>query len=241
MSAFGALTDHWGLLGDGEPLNGKAKIIASSKEPVAQNRTDAEDESGDIAASAFHGNSAASPGDRLFTTSVTYQLLPGQDLDLNTIEIGELETGKLIDSVTVTTQNSGGNPTIELSGMLGTEAIIAPTDFLNTFTLPDLTITGAMRAQLLGFTLTEGKLTGSSFTASLTMEQQEDGVGEPVAHGIRGGTTEVTADLVRITTAPAVAVAAGFTLTKGPGIDEGQAAWHTTNATAAGTLTRDAP
>ena len=239
--AFGALTDHWGLTGASAALENKAVVIASNKEPVAQNRTDAEDEYGDVAASAYHGNSA-SVESKLFETSVTYQLLPGQSVNLNTLKLGELASGTMADSLTVTTTNgTGGNPTIEISGMIGTEEVTAHGGLLNTFTLPSITITGAMRAQSLGFTITEGKLTGSSLTASVNMEQQDDGVGEPVAHGVRGGTWEVSADIVRITTAPAWTVDdEGLTETKAPGVDEGQASWHTTNATAAGTLTRDA-
>ncbi len=238
-AAFGAKTDHWGLIGAGKALENKAKVIASSEEPIAQNREDAQDENGDIAASAYYGNT----GGTLKEVSVTYQLISGQTVDLSTLNLGELEAGSIVDSLTATTQNGDQNPTIEISGRVGCETVetpATPANATNKFELPNISIVGAMRAQGLGFTVTEGKLTGSSLTASIEIAQDEDGEGEPVAHGVSGGTGEVSADIVRVTDAPTWTVDhESLTETKGPGEDEGQANWHTTNATAAFTVERE--
>jgi hypothetical protein len=65
-------------------------------------------------------------------------------------------------------------------------------------------------------------------------------VGEPVAHGISGGTGTINAELVKYNaSAPAWTVTlSGATQMKAPGADEGQAAFHTTTASAGFTLTR---
>jgi hypothetical protein len=99
--------------------------------------------------------------------------------------------------------------------------------------MPSVVITGAKRAQPLEFTVGEGcKLTGSSLSATLDLAQQEDGLGEPVAHGISGGVLAISADLVRVSAAPSWTPAVTWTETQAPGVDEGQAAYHTASAAA---------
>ena len=66
-SQFGAKTDHFGILADGEGTLGDVlEIIDSSATPDAQSRADA-DENGDIAAATWHGNT-----DGALTRSVEY-------------------------------------------------------------------------------------------------------------------------------------------------------------------------
>jgi hypothetical protein len=79
------------------------------------------------------------------------------------------------------------------------------------------------------------------------MAQQDNGLGEPIAHGISGGTGTVTAELVRVTAAPAWTVSTsspwstvGLTQTQAPSLEQGQAAYHVATATAQFTITRDA-
>ena len=101
--------------------------------------------------------------------------------------------------------------------------------------------TGAKRAQLLDFTIDAGsRLTGSGISATVDLAQTEDGEGEPVAHGISGGILTQTADLVRVTAAPAWTQGATWTETQTPGVDGGQAAYHTGSGAAEKILTRDA-
>lgn len=236
---FGARTDHFGLTDTGEALEGIANVIESSKVPMAQNRGDAQDENGDIAASAYYGNTAGN----LYQISNTYQLKSGQTLNLNTLKLGELTAGTSNDGViasevTADTINSD-LPTITFTGIYGADAIESPTGFENTFTLPSISITGAKRAQTLQFTTDEGKLTSSSFTASIEISDAQDGEGEIIAHGVSGGTMEISADFVGITTAPAWTVTGDFTETQAPGEEEPQADWETGSGTAAGILSRD--
>jgi hypothetical protein len=227
MSNFGALTDHFGL------ADTNLVLVASSKVPVASRRADAQDENGDIAASAFYGNSAG----ELFEVSNTYALKSGS-LDTGSLQIGEVSSGLVATTGEITTDN-GSWPQITLSGTLGAEDVCAVSGYENTFSFPSYTILGCKRAQPMGFTVTGGRLTGCILSGSIELAQQENGLGEPVAHGVSGGTVEVSADFVRTSTAPAWTVGAGLTETQAPGADEGQAAFHTASATAAGTLSRD--
>lgn len=240
-TSFGALTDHFGILDivkDEGTLGDVLELVESSKEPRAQERADAQDENEDIAASAYHGNSAG----KIYEASCTYALKSGT-LDLSDLNIGELTAGTLVETIEVSTSN-GAWPQITVSGYLGLETISAPENFTNKFTLPAISISGKKQAQAMGFIVAAGRLTGSAISFACTMAEQTDGVGEPVAHGVSGGTGEVTADFVRVTDAPAWALAAVIAdqdpgdevfmaeVTKAPGATEGQAAWHTTSAAA---------
>ncbi len=236
MSNFGALTDHWGILDIGT-LGDVLEITASSKTPDPQSRAEATDRNGDPAAATWHGNS---DGD-LYDASVTYTCKSGS-FSLNLLKGGEITAGSVITGIDVGTSNDGW-PTVTVTGKLGAEAITAPefpANSLNTWTMPDITITGAKRAQLLDFTVDAAcELTASGLTAALDLAQQEDGVGEPVAHGISGGLLTQTAELVRVTGACAWTKGASFTETQAPGADEGQAAYHTASAAAEKIWARD--
>jgi len=239
-TSFGALTDHFAILAL-EGMSDILELVGSSSVPRAQNRADAQDENEDIVASAYSGNSAK----EIKEVSCTYALKSGT-LDLSDLKIGELTPGTLATSLALTTAN-GAWPQLVVSGFLGLETIVAPTGFLNTFSLPAITVIGAKRAQLLGFTTSAGRMTGSSISFTCEMAEQLDGLGEPVAHGVSGGTGEVTAEFVRIDTQPAWALAVILTgttflaeVTQEPGTEEGQAAWHTSTAAAAFIVTRDA-
>lgn len=239
MSNFGALTDHFGLASAGGALETIGELVDSSETPVSQNRADAQDENGDIAASSYFGNTA---GD-LSEVSCTYAIISAT-LDTSDLKCGEITVGDdniVITSIEVSTEN-GGWPQVTVSGTKGTEAITAPTGFLNTYSLPAVSVKGMKQAQDIGFvtTASTGRLTGSSLSASVELAQQEDGLGEPVAHGVSGGTIEVSADWVYTTAEPEWTPTAGtFTETQAPAATQPQADFHTYNATAAGTLTRD--
>lgn len=241
MADFGALTDHFGILAISDGATGTLAdvltLVDSSKTPVAESRADANDENNDIAASTFYGAGA------LFEASSTFALTSG-DLDTALLLCGEIAVQKFIATVVIPTSNDGW-PQITVSGTLGAETMVAPSGALsNKFSLPSVTLTARKQAQQIGFTTGAGcKLTGATLSASVELAQQEDGLGEPAAHGVSGGTFEVSADFVRITAAPSWAVTApgiGLTETQAPGSAEGQAAYHTGTGTAAGTLTRDA-
>jgi len=243
-SSFGAITDHFDILttvhGSGT-LADILSLVASSKKPRAQNRADAQDENLDIAASAYHGNTAK----EISEVSCTYALKSGS-LPLTELSIGELAAQVFASSIAVTTAN-GAWPQIVVSGFLGLETMVAPTGKTNKFILPAITINGMKQAQLLGFTIAAGgRLTGSGITFNCEMAEQGDGLGEPVAHGVSGGTGSVTAEFVKVeATQPDWTLGAVLTgttflaaVTQEPGAEEGQAAWHTTSAEAQFILTR---
>jgi hypothetical protein len=231
-TSFGALTDHFAIL-EIAGMSDILKLVSSSKVPRAQERADAQDENEDIAASAYHGNSAG----EIYEISSTFALKSGT-LTLSDLNIGELVAGTVAESLGLTTAN-GAWPQLTVSGFLGLETITAPTGKTNKFTLPAISVLGIKQAQCLGFTVSAGKLTGSSITFNCSLAEQQDGLGEPVAHGVSGGTGELTAEFVRILTAPAWALAAVLTaaeflaeVTQSPGAEEGQAAWHTATGAA---------
>jgi len=214
-------------------------LVASSKVPRAKTRADAQDANEDIAASAYSGNDAGA----IYEVSSTYALKSGT-LDLSDLVIGELAVQIFAESLALTTAN-GAWPQITVSGYLGLETITAPTSYTNQFTLPAISVIGMKQAQVLGFTVTTGRLTGSGITFNCSMAEQLDGVGEPAAHGVSGGTGEVTADFVRVDDAPAWELAAVLTdspflaeVTADPGEDQGQAAWHTAAGAASFNLAR---
>ncbi len=240
MGNFGALTDHFGIL-EIEGMSDILELVDSSKVPRAESRADAMDENNDIADSDYYGNGAG----EIFEVSCTYAVKAGT-LDLSDIVIGEIKAAVVASGLEVTTANSAW-PQITVSGLLGTETMIAPTGFTNQFTLPAISVVGMKQAQPLGFTVSAGRLTGSSLSVSLEVAEQADGLGEPVAHGISGGTGEVSAEFVRITDAPAMALADPLTTSKWnaaivqpPGATEPQAGHHTASASINFTVTRDA-
>jgi hypothetical protein len=250
--AFGALTDHWGILAlnvagtDGDTLDTILEVTASSKVPQARSRSDARDRNNDIAEAAWHGNTAGEADlETLFDASVTYTLKAGS-FSLAQLRGGEIVAatidlaGKVIASFEIGTSNDGW-PTITASGVIGARAIVAPefpANALNTWVLPAITLTGAKRAQPLtgagnsSVVIDEGEITGSSLSATLDIAQQEDGVGEPCAHGISGGVIALSVDIVRIDDPPAWTLGTDWNETQKPGVDEGQAAFHTTSAAA---------
>lgn len=230
MANFGALTDHFGILAivdGGGTLGDKLELTASSKTPEAMSRADAPDENGDIAASTWYGNTAAA----LFDVSCTYTVTSGT-VDTSLLFGGEVSTGIVISSIAVATTN-GGWPTITVTGKLGTEAIVAPTGFTNKWTMPKFTITGAKRAQALAFTVgADCRMTDSSVEGSLDLAQAEDGLGEPAAHGISGGTLTMNVTFTTVTGAASWTLTGDWEETQAPGAEEGQAAYHTATATA---------
>ena len=241
-TSFGALTDHFAILEivhDAGTLADIMVLVASSNPRRAQSRADAQDENEDIAASAFTGNSE----EKITEVSCTYALKSGT-LDLSDLVIGELAVQIFAESLALTTA-SGGWPQITVTGYLGLETMTAPTSYTNQFTLPAISVLGIKQAQVLGFTVTTGRLTGSGITFNCSMAEQLDGVGEPAAHGVSGGTGEVTSDFVRVSDAPAWELATVLTdspflaeVTQDPQADEGQAAWHTASGAAGFSLAR---
>lgn len=233
---YGALTDHFGLLDALGALHGKAVLVASSSTPVAKTMVRAVDANGDNAAEAASGQTAAGT---LAAISCTYALESGT-LNLNTLKLGEVAANTLALSLSVTTSNSGW-PQITVTGLANTITVVAPSGFLNTFSIADnVTITNAKRAQLIDFTVGEDcRLTGSTFSASIESAEQADGTGTIVAHGVSGGVVTISADMVAVAAAATWTPGVTWTETQAPGADEGQAAWHTTSASAEKILARD--
>lgn len=235
--AFGAAVDTFGILdlvaGAGQAVLGEVlELISSSGGPIADSRADALDENNDIAATTFYGAGTVSE------VSTTFALTSGT-LDTADLLLGEIEAGLCITSIELSTSNDGW-PQLVVSGSTGLETMVEPTGGTNKYDMPSYTLTARKQAQLIGFTVgATGKLTGSSLSASVELAQQEDAGGEPVAHGVSGGTLEVSADFVSVTGTPTWIVTAPLIETQAINTDSGQAAYQTATGTAAGTLTRD--
>jgi len=237
---FGALTDHFSILTVTHNTTGTMddilELVDSSKTPVAMSRGDAIDENQDVAAATWYGNTSGT----LYEASSTFALVSGT-LPMAELDIGELTAGSIVASYEITTSN-GGWPQLTFTGRLGCQTVVAPTGLLNTFSIPAITITAIKQAQLIGFTVDAAcRITGSSFSAACDIAQQDDGVGEPAAHGVSGCIATVTAELVRVTGACAwTPTFSGLTETQAPGASEGQAAYHTASVAAELVIARDA-
>lgn len=236
MSTFGALTDYFGILALSDGVSGTLATILelteSSRTPATESRANAEDENGDICASSYYG-----AGD-LSEASSTFKVCKGVALDTALLALGELTAGKTVTSIEVATAMKEW-PTITVSGTLATDTM--DTSILQTFAMPSFTLASRTQAQELGFTTTVGcKLNSSSVSATVELAQQDDGLGEPVAHGVSGGEYTVSAEFVAVTDVCAWTVTgSGLTETKAPGAQEGQASYHTGSGEAQGTLVRD--
>jgi hypothetical protein len=225
------LTDHWGLA--------SADLILapeSTKTPVANTVTRAQNELGDHVDEAAHGNQAGT----LFVASCTYVLAAGSTLDLSTLQCGEIASGKVVTSIAVSTNNGQVLPRITVAGQLGTEDVEAPAGYLNTYSLPAITITGVKKAQLFDFTAGAAcRLTSSTLTATVDLAQENTGAGEPLAHGLSGGVVAVAAELVAVSGACTWTPGVTWEETQKPGTSEGQAAWHTASGGMEKIMARD--
>jgi len=229
-SDFGALTDHFSI------ATADLILVESSKTPVAESRAEARDENGDIAAVTYYGNDGGTISD----ASCTYLLKSGT-LGLDSLQVGELSTGVIVESIEIATSN-GDWPRVTVSGKLGTFAVQAPTGSAATATLPaDIDLVGAKKAQVMGFTVGSGcKLTGCSMSVAASITQADDGLGEPVAYAVSFDIATVTAEFVRITAQPSWTVTGDLIETQAPSTVEPQAAYHTSTATGEIPITRDA-
>jgi hypothetical protein len=233
---YGALTDHWGLIGTGGALENKAVLVASSSTPVAKSVNRAQDANGDNAAEALAGQTAAGT---LAEASCTYALSQNT-VNLNTLKLGEIAANKIAATLSAVTSNSAW-PQITVTGLINTITVVAPTGKLNTFSIADsITLTNAKRAQLLDFTVdADCRLTGSTYAASIETAEQTNGLGVIVAHGISGGVVTQSCELVAVADVAAWTPGVTWKETQAPGADEGAAAWHTTSASAEKLLARD--
>jgi hypothetical protein len=215
MANFGALTDHFNLAAS------IGTLVESSKTPIANSRADALDENGDIADAAWYGNTDGV----LYEASCTYQV-DTNDVNVATaLKLGELATGVVVTSIEISTSN-GDWPKITVSGILGTGAL----EQGKTYAMPTATVAAKMQAQAMGITVTTGKLTSCSLSASCDLATANDGEGEPVAHGVSGAVATATAEAVATSTdTPVLAAAEGWEVATGSGLNEPQANWHTTS------------
>ena len=236
MSNFGALTDHFGL------ASADLILVESSETKLEQSREDALDESGDIIATTYYGNTTQD----MREVSCTYALKSGT-LNINTIKLGVLASAATVcrESLEVSTSNSEF-PQITVSGRKNVITPSAPTGKLNTFTLPSLSLAGRMVAQPIFCTAGTGcRINATSLSANIEIKQQENGLGEPIAHGVSGGQGTFSADFVGVTAAPSWTIVTtgntsfGITETQAPGVEQGQAAYHTGTGTGAFTILRD--
>lgn len=214
MANFGALTDHFSLAAT------IGTLVESSKTPVANSRADALDENGDIADAAWYGNTAG----KLYEASCTYQVDTNDVTVATALKLGELATGVVVTGIEIATSN-GDWPKITVSGILGTFAL----EQGKTYAMPTGTVAAKKQAQIIaGITLTSGKLTSASLSASCDLATANDGEGEPVAHGVSGAVATATAEAVAITDeSPVLAADTGWKSQPGSALNEPQAAWHT--------------
>jgi len=211
-------------------------LISSTETPDAQSNADALDINGDIAATAYYGNASGA-----YKGVTCVYLLKNGTRNLNTLKLGELSTGVIATSISVSTDNSESEfPKVTVSGSLGATAITAPEGLTNKFSLPSLTITANSFAQPIGFTVSAGELQSCSFEASCRYGVDTDGDGEPAAFGLAGAEATVSAEFVNTGTTPEWSLTlSGLTEVQAMTNDQPQAAWGTSTASARVILARD--
>lgn len=225
---FGALTDHFSA------ISANLVLIGSNKSPTAKGVAEARDANNDIAAQTAYGATD------IFDVSCEYEI-HAATYDTAALKLGEIAAGIVVASISIATSN-GAWPKVSISGRTGLETMVAPTGKLNTFTFPSITIIGAKAAQPMGFTVSAGALTGSTFEATAELAETSDGLGVPKAHGVSGASGTLGATFVNNADAqPAWTVTlVGAVSTQEPGSDQGRAAYHTCTASAVFKIARDA-
>jgi hypothetical protein len=236
------MVDHFGILDieitpGGATLDTVLELISSTETPVAQSNADALDINGDVAATAYYGNTSGT-----YSEATCEYLVKTGSISLALLKLGELDTGIIATSIGVSTDNSeSAHPKITVSGSLGASAIVAPATKANTFKLPAITITANSFAQPIGFTVSQGELQSCSFEASCRYGVDTDGDGEPAAFGLAGAEATVSAEFVNTGTQPAWSLSlSGLTQVQAPTDDQPQAAWGTSTASARVIIARDA-
>ncbi len=230
---FGASTneDYFGILalastGAGTTLADCLTITDAGDDPDEKTEADATDEKGDIAGRALHGND----GFTLRTASSVF-FVKGA-FKLADLYLGQLAsaTDRIIESIVISSDNGGELPKVTINGKLGAQAITPPTGFLSEFTLPAITVNPIMMAQNYGlFTVAlNTALQSATLNLAIDAPQQNDGMGEPAAHGARAGNATLEANILGVTADPGwtlVDTIAEFAENKKPGKASGQAAW----------------
>ena len=185
MANFGALTDHFSEISTGWTLKN------SSNPTTPKSRADATDANGDVCDAVWFGSTT------LKDVSCDYELQSGT-VNTNTLKLGEIDAveGTIVNGINLGTSNSGV-PTMSISGRTGCEAVVAPTGFLNTFTLPSISLTGAFQAQALGFTYAAGEITDTSLSFTSNIAETTTGLGVQAAHGVSGATGALSANWIR--------------------------------------------
>jgi len=223
---FGTPTDHFGL------ATADLILIDSTSDSTGGDRVDAIDANGDIADKAYIS------GGGIKNVKCTYSLIGGT-LDLSTLFLGEIATGKIVGQITAT-PSAGACPKIEITGQTGAAAVVAPSGFLTKWKLPAITLTPLMAAVPMGFTVTTGKLQSASLTASCTIKDDTNAAGTPVAHGVSGASCQAQCTLTATSAAvPAAAAAVGWAETVS-GDASPQANWDTASFTFDIVLAREA-
>ncbi len=243
---FGASAseDYFGILaltstGAGATLADCLTIQEAADDPDEKTEADAIDYKGDVAARALHGND----GFTLRTVSSVF-FVKGE-FKLVDLYLGQLSTAtdRIIESIAIESTNGGELPKVTITGKLGAKEITPPDDFLAEFTLPGITVEPQMIAQNYGlFTAAANTaLQSASLTCSVNIAQQNDGVGEPAAHGVMAGNAVLEANILAVTASPAWTIVTDivtFVESKKPGKASGQAAWWDGSGTASLPLVR---
>jgi hypothetical protein len=222
MGGYGHDTDHWGL------ADTNLKLQGSKKNPRPKQIAEARDSYNNIAAQTFYGTVT------VFDVECTYKLKGGTK-NLNTLKIGGDTSGTKVKTAIDVGTSQTDWPEFTVKGVHGAVGSVTGPKF----TLPSITVTGAKRAQGLGFALTEGKLTGSSLSAACELAEVLDSAGEVAAHGVSGATVEVSGDATEIDTEVAVTFDSGYTEVQGAGADKTNTAYGTTSFSGAKFLAKD--
>ena len=216
MAGFGMDTDIFGL------ADTNLRFVSSKATPRPKQVAEARDEDGNIAAETKYGTITIIESECVYA-------LKGGSLDLSTLALGPSDTGgtKCISGIDGSTSNSDW-PTLTVKGVTGCVGL----GTTPTFTLPAITITGARKAQAIGFTLGANcKLTGSGFSASGEVSEVLDSAANVGAMAFSGAKFEANGDAVEISAAVSVTwdTTHGIEAVQGAGADKSNTAYGTTS------------
>jgi len=193
-TGFSGIVDHFGLAQTGSGI--ELVLVESSTTPHPKGTEEARNADGDIADMGYY---KGGPGTQ---AECVYELQSGtlSLADIGVIGVQSTATNA-VSSINVETSN-GAWPRITVSGITGAAVNVGG----NTFTLPDIDITGTRTAQDLGNTAVGGTvlLQSSSLTAEGSIEHVLASTTAEGAVCVVGCELAVSVSVVSITGAPTV-------------------------------------
>ena len=212
--SYGADTDYWGF------ADTNVKLQSSSKEP-AKSEAQCVDSNGDVSASTTYNE--------VITYSCTYKTCNDTAYvlyDTTTavdFRLGKVISGKVITGIDVGTTNTD-RPELTITGRSCSTA----DGSVQKYDPSDLEIAGTRKATPIGASAdTNTRVTGSSASASVSVQELLDSQGAFACLDVYGGRVEASNDLAGCAGAVGASADTGWTLISGPSESQENTAYST--------------